>query len=101
MASIPMVHAAARGSTRSSRELESPPMAKQDARANLRNTRTQMNNAATSAQVRAFKERQLAKQKREAEERKLRAALAAAERAKAEAARAAPETDEPDAPPKA
>ena len=58
-------------------------MAKQDARGNLHNTRTQMNNAATSAQVRAFKERQLAKQKRDAEERKLRAATAAAARAKA------------------
>lgn len=72
-------------------------MAKQDARANLHHTRTQMNNAATSAQVRAFKERQLAKQRREAEERKLRAALAAAERAKkkAEAAKAEPAKDEP------
>lgn len=69
-------------------------MAKQDVRANLHNTRTQMNNAATSAQVRAFKERQLAKQRRDAEERKLRAALAAAERAKK--AEAAPETDAPE-----
>jgi hypothetical protein len=42
-------------------------------RANLRATRAQINNAASSAQTRAFKERQIAKQKRDAEERKLRA----------------------------
>lgn len=53
-------------------------MAKGSVRANLHNTRTQINNAATSAQARAFKARQLAKQKRELEERKLRAIQAAA-----------------------
>lgn len=52
------------------------------ARANLRNTRAQMNNASASAQTRAFKARQVAKQKRDAEERKLRAAQAAAKTAK-------------------
>lgn len=52
-------------------------MAKGDARGNLRNTRTQINNAATSAQARAFKARQITQQKRAAEERKLRAAIAA------------------------
>ncbi len=52
-------------------------MPKGDARANLRNTRTQINNATTSAQARAFKARQIAQQKRAAEERKLRAAIAA------------------------
>lgn len=50
-------------------------------RANLQATRAQMNNAKSSAQARAFKARQLAKQKREAEERKLRAAQATTERA--------------------
>jgi hypothetical protein len=63
-------------------------MAKGDARANLRNTRTQMNNAATSAQARAFKARQIAQQRRAAEERKLHAALAA--RAKPDAAQPEP-----------
>lgn len=52
-------------------------MAKGDARGNLRNTRNQINNAATSAQARAFKARQITLQKRAAEERKLRAAIAA------------------------
>jgi hypothetical protein len=47
------------------------------ARGNLRATRAQINNASTSAQTRAFKARQLAKQKRDADERKLRAAKAA------------------------
>lgn len=53
-------------------------MAKGNARANLHHTRTQINNAATSAQTRAFKERQLARQRREADERKLREARVAA-----------------------
>ena len=61
-------------------------MPKGDARANLRNTRTQVNNATTSAQARAFKARQLTQQKRAGEERKLRAAVAAS-RAKADAAK--------------
>ena len=52
------------------------------ARANLRATRAQMNNASASAQTRAFKARQIAKQKRDAEERKLRATRAAAKGAK-------------------
>ena len=52
------------------------------ARANLRATRAQMNNASASAQTRAFKARQVAKQKRDVEERKLRAAQAAAKSAK-------------------
>lgn len=52
------------------------------ARANLRATRAQINNASASAQTRAFKARQVAKQKRDAEERKLRAAQAAAKSAK-------------------
>ncbi|CAN5925769.1 hypothetical protein BH11MYX4_BH11MYX4_39860 [soil metagenome] len=46
------------------------------ARANLRATRAQINNASASAQTRAFKARQVAKQKRDAEERKLRASQA-------------------------
>ena len=53
------------------------------ARANLRATRAQINNASASAQTRAFKARQFAKQKRDAEERKLRATQAAAKAAKA------------------
>jgi hypothetical protein len=53
------------------------------ARANLRATRAQINNASASAQTRAFKARQIAKQKRDVEERKLRAAQAAAKSAKA------------------
>lgn len=53
------------------------------ARANLRATRAQINNASGSAQARAFKARQIAKQKRDAEERKLRATQAAAKAAKA------------------
>ena len=52
-------------------------MAKGNPRANLRDTRTQINNAQTSAQARAFRARQVAHQKRAAEERKLRAAVAA------------------------
>jgi hypothetical protein len=52
------------------------------ARANLRATRAQINNASASAQTRAFKARQVAKQKRDAEERKLRAAQAATTQAK-------------------
>jgi len=70
-------------------------------RANLHNTRTQINNAATSAQARAFKARQVAKQKREAEERKLRAAQAAAAKAagaNATAAEATTSTEELAAP---
>ena len=55
------------------------------ARANLRATRAQINNAGASAQTRAFKARQVAKQRRDSEERKLRAALAAATDAKAKA----------------
>ena len=66
-------------------------------RANLKNTRAQINNATTSAQARAFKARQIAKQKREAEVRKLRAAQAAA--AKATAAEATTATEEPVEPP--
>lgn len=54
-------------------------------RANLHATRTQMNNASASAQARAFRARQIAKQKREAEERKLRAAQAASKEAGATA----------------
>ena len=52
------------------------------ARANLRATRAQMNNASASAQTRAFKARQVAKQKRDVEEAKLRAMQAAAKAAK-------------------
>lgn len=67
------------------------------ARGNLRATRAQINNASTSAQTRAFKARQLAKQKRDADERKLRAAQAAAKAAKtakdASEAKAAPPTE--------
>ena len=58
------------------------------ARANLRATRAQINNASASAQTRAFKARQVAKQKRDAEERKLRAAKADA--AKTDAAKTEP-----------
>jgi hypothetical protein len=54
------------------------------ARANLRATRAQINNASASAQTRAFKARQVAKQKRDAEERKLRAMQAARKDAKAD-----------------
>jgi hypothetical protein len=53
------------------------------ARANLRATRAQINNASASAQTRAFKARQVAKQKRDTEEAKLRAMQAAAKAAKA------------------
>ncbi|HSO35875.1 MAG TPA: hypothetical protein VLT33_25270 [Labilithrix sp.] len=63
------------------------------ARANLRATRAQINNASASAQTRAFKARQVAKQKRDAEERKLRASQAAAKGAK-EAKAAATTTTE-------
>ncbi len=52
------------------------------ARSNLRATRAQINNASGSAQTRAFKARQVAKQKRDAEERKLRSVQAAAKAAK-------------------
>jgi hypothetical protein len=66
------------------------------ARANLRATRAQMNNATGSAQTRAFKARQVAKQKRDVEEAKLRAMQAAAKAAKqAEAAKAAKEATAP------
>ena len=68
-------------------------------RANLHHTRTQINNAATSAQARAFKARQVAKQKREAEERKLRAAQAAAAKTAAEATTSAEELAAPLTPP--
>lgn len=71
-------------------------------RANLKNTRAQINNAATSAQTRAFKARQVAKQKREAEVRKLRAAQAAAAKTagpKTTAAEATTATEEPMEPP--
>lgn len=64
------------------------------ARANLRATRAQINNASASAQTRAFKARQVAKQKRDGEEAKLRAMQAAAKAAKtaktAQEAKAAP-----------
>jgi hypothetical protein len=69
------------------------------ARANLRATRAQMNNASASAQTRAFKARQVAKQKRDTEEAKLRTMQAAAKAAKeakaaqeAKAAATAPST---------
>ena len=52
-------------------------------RANLHATRAQMNNASTSAQTRAFKARQIAKQKRDVIERKLREAQVAARAANA------------------
>ncbi|AKU93670.1 hypothetical protein AKJ09_00334 [Labilithrix luteola] len=65
-------------------------MAKGSVRANLHNTRTQINNAATSAQARAFKARQIAKHKRDLEERKLRAMRDAAKETKT----AAPTTTE-------
>jgi hypothetical protein len=66
------------------------------ARANLRATRAQINNATGSAQTRAFKARQVAKQKRDVEEAKLRAMQAAAKAAKqAEAAKAAKEAAAP------
>jgi hypothetical protein len=58
------------------------------ARGNLRATRAQINNASSSAQTRAFKARQVAKQRRDAEERKLRATQAAAKEAKAKEAKA-------------
>lgn len=61
------------------------------ARANLRATRAQMNNASASAQTRAFKARQVAKQKRDTEEAKLRRMQVAAKAAKeAKAAATAP-----------
>jgi hypothetical protein len=70
-------------------------------RANLRVTRAQINNASSSAQARAFKARQIAKQKRDSEERKLRTMQAAA----AKEANPAPDATEetttaPDAPAK-
>ena len=70
------------------------------ARANLRATRAQMNNASGSAQTRAFKARQVAKQKRDVEEAKLRAMQAAAKaekdaKARTAAATAAPTTPSP------
>jgi hypothetical protein len=68
-------------------------------RANLHNTRTQINNASTSAQARAFKARQIAKQKRDAEERKLRASQAsAAKRAAAAKTTTEPAASEPGEP---
>ena len=73
-------------------------MAKGDARSNLRNTRTQINNATTSAQARAFKARQITQQKRAADERKLRAAIAAT-RAKADDAKRTSEAEPPAAEP--
>jgi hypothetical protein len=69
-------------------------MGKGDARANLHATRTQINNARTSAQTRAFKARQIAKQKRAAEERKLREIQAKAEKAAKAAAAKATTTDD-------
>lgn len=60
-------------------------MAKGDRNANLRATRTQITNARTSAQARAFEARQLEKQKREAEARKLRAMQEAEKHARAKA----------------
>jgi len=72
-------------------------VAKGNPRANLRNTRTQINNATTSAQARAFRARQIAHQQRAAEERKLRAAIAAGNAsAKADPAE---RTSEPEATP--
>lgn len=80
-------------------------------RANLHATRAQINNANASAQTRAFKARQIAKQNRDREERKLRAMQAAAKDAKtatttptpkegdAPAASADEAQDERDAPP--
>jgi len=60
------------------------------ARANLRATRAQINNASASAQSRAFRARQIAKDKRDVEERKLRAQRAAEKAARgAKAANAA------------
>ena len=60
------------------------------ARANLRATRAQINNASASAQSRAFRARQIAKDKRDVEERKLRAHRAAEKAAReAKAANAA------------
>lgn len=63
-------------------------------RANLRATRAQVNNASTSAQTRAFKARQVAKQRRDTEERKLRAMQAAATVAKHAKAAPVPSTTE-------
>jgi hypothetical protein len=68
-------------------------MAKGDARANLRKTRTQISNARTSAQARAFMARQITQQKRAAEQRKLRAAIAA--RANAEVVKPEPAPEAP------
>lgn len=66
-------------------------------RANLRATRAQINNASSSAQARAFKARQVAKQKRDAEERKLRTIQAAAAKdATADAASTMTETETSD-----
>lgn len=59
-------------------------------RANLRVTRAQIQNNAASAQARAFRARQIAKQQREAEERKLRAAQAAKREREAEPAATTP-----------
>ncbi len=68
------------------------------ARANLRATRAQINNASASAQTRAFKARQIAKDKRDVEERKLRALQAAEKAAKAKAEKAAMPPTEPATP---
>jgi hypothetical protein len=54
-------------------------------RANLRTTRTQIQNAGSSAQARAFRAREIAKQKRATAERALRAKEAAAKAAREEA----------------
>jgi hypothetical protein len=69
------------------------------ARGNLRATRAQINNASSSAQTRAFKARQVAKQRRDAEERKLRATQAAAKEAKAKEAKATTTTTTATTPP--
>ena len=68
------------------------------ARANLRATRAQINNASASAQTRAFKARQIAKDKRDVEERKLRALQAAEKSARAEAVKTATPPTEPATP---
>ncbi len=68
------------------------------ARANLRATRAQINNASASAQTRAFKARQIAKDKRDVEERKLRALQAAEKAARAEAVKTATPPTEPATP---
>lgn len=64
------------------------------ARANLRTTRAQINNARSSAQGRAFRAREAAKQKRDAEARALRAKQEAEKEKKPEPDTGAPESAE-------